>query len=298
MNESEKELNNNESEDEDEILNEEEELINDIDSNGDEEITIADLDGSEPLDEEEASPEIESIEMEPSINENLESTEKDEETIESDFDETETREEEEELESTETEVTRKEDLEAQIRNQQRNLIEGALYASGRPLDVEELSTKLEIPKKITEELLNELAFEYLERSSALIINQVGEKYQMALRTEYVEKVSKFATGGGIAERYLRTLTIIALKQPILKSTVIKLRGSGAYEHVKYLLDNEFISAVKKGRTHELSTTDKYSEMFGLPKNKQELKKMMIEQLGIQEKAIEKEESPEPYPEHD
>lgn len=28
-------------------------------------------------------------------------------------------------------------------------------------------------------------------------------YQMALRTEYIEKVSKFAKGGAIAERYLR-----------------------------------------------------------------------------------------------
>jgi len=175
-----------------------------------------------------------------------------------------------------------EPLKLEIRDIYRNLIEGSLYAAGKPLDIEELATKLEIPKKEVEELVNELAYDYLERTSALIINQVGEKFQMALRSEYVEKVSKFAKGGGIAERYLRTLTIIALKQPILKSTVIKLRGSGAYEHVKYLIDNDLISAVKKGRSQELSTTDKYSDMFGLPKNKQELKKMMITQLGIGE----------------
>lgn len=163
----------------------------------------------------------------------------------------------------------------------RNLIEGALYASGRPLDIEELSTKLELPKKEVEKLVNQLAFDYLERSSALIIAQVGERFQMQLRPEYTERVSKFAKGGGISEANLRTLTIIALKQPILKSTVVKIRGSGAYEHVKYLLDNDLISAVKKGRTHELTTTDKYADMFGLPKNKEELKRMMITQLGIE-----------------
>jgi len=164
----------------------------------------------------------------------------------------------------------------------RNLIEGALYASGRPLDIEELSTKLELPKKEVEKLANQLAFDYLERSSALIIAQVGERFQMQLRPEYTERVSKFAKGGGISEANLRTLTIIALKQPILKSTVVKIRGSGAYEHVKYLLDNDLISAVKKGRTHELTTTDKYADMFGLPKNKQELKKAMVYQLGLEE----------------
>ncbi|MFX1287849.1 MAG: SMC-Scp complex subunit ScpB [Promethearchaeota archaeon] len=174
----------------------------------------------------------------------------------------------------------KEELELQLKVLRRNLIEGALYAAGRPLDVEELSTKLEIPKKEVEELVKILAFDYLEREGALIVAQIGEKYQMQLRPELTETVSKFAKGGAIAERYLRTLTVIALKQPILKSTIIKLRGSGAYEHIKYLLDNELITAVKKGRSAELSTTDKYADMFGLPKNKEELKRMMISQLGL------------------
>lgn len=173
-------------------------------------------------------------------------------------------------------------LKIELTELNRNLIEGALYASGRPLDIEELSTKLELPKKEVEKLVNQLAFDYLERSSALIIAQVGERFQMQLRPEYTERVSKFAKGGGISEANLRTLTVIALKQPILKSTVVKIRGSGAYEHVKYLLDNDLISAVKKGRTHELTTTDKYADMFGLPKSKEELKRMMITQLGIEQ----------------
>jgi segregation and condensation protein B len=164
----------------------------------------------------------------------------------------------------------------------RNFIEAALYAAGGPLTIEELSNKLEFPKKEVEFLVNELAFDYLERITSLIIAQIGDRYQMQIRPEYTEKVSKFAKGGAIAERYLRTLTIIALKQPILKSMVVKLRGSGAYEHVKYLLDNQFIDAVKKGRSQELTTTDKYAEMFGLPKDKMLMKEVMVKQLGLDE----------------
>jgi len=164
----------------------------------------------------------------------------------------------------------------------RNFIEAAFFAAGGPLTIEELSNKLEFSKKEVENLVNELAFDYLERTTSLIIAQIGDRYQMQIRPEYTEKVSKFAKGGAIAERYLRTLTIVALKQPILKSMVIKLRGSGAYEHVKYLLDNDFIKAVKKGRSHELSTTDKYAEMFGLPKDIRLLKQAMITQLGLEE----------------
>ncbi|MFX1329842.1 MAG: SMC-Scp complex subunit ScpB [Promethearchaeota archaeon] len=187
-----------------------------------------------------------------------------------------------EEQSLEHEIVKEVPLELDIKDFHRNLIEAALYAAGGPLTIEELSTKLEFPKKEVEILVNELAFDYLERVTALIIAQIGDRYQMQIRPEYTEKVSKFAKGGAIAERYLRTLTVIALKQPILKSTVIKLRGTGAYEHIKYLLDNEFINAVKKGRSHELTTTDKYADMFGLPRDIRQMKHVMITQLGIEE----------------
>ncbi|MFX1390390.1 MAG: SMC-Scp complex subunit ScpB [Promethearchaeota archaeon] len=173
-------------------------------------------------------------------------------------------------------------LKQQVREFHRNLIEASLYAAGSPLTIEEISTKLEISKKEVEELVNELAFDYLERTTALIIAQIGDRFQMQIRPEYTEKVSQFAKGGAIAEKYLRTLTVVALKQPLLKSTLIKIRGTGAYEHVKYLLDNGFINAVKKGRSHELTTTDKYADMFGLPKDKTELKRAMATQLGIED----------------
>jgi segregation and condensation protein B len=104
---------------------------------------------------------------------------------------------------------------------------------------------------------------------------------MQIKPEYTEKVSKFAQGGAIAEKYLRTLTVIALKQPIMKSLLVKLRGSGAYEHVKYLLENGLISGVKKGRSSELTTTDQYAEMFGLPRDREQMKRVMIAQLGVE-----------------
>jgi segregation and condensation protein B len=170
--------------------------------------------------------------------------------------------------------------EAEITEFNRNLIEGALYASDKALTIERLSLELDLSKEETEEAMKELLDLYKHRSTALEIVEIGEKYQMQIKPVYSEEIRKFAEGGAIAEKYLRTLTIIALKQPILKKKLVKLRGSGAYEHVKYLEENALIDSVKKGRTSELTTTDTYAEMFGLPKNKKEMKKVMIEQLGI------------------
>ncbi|TFF95379.1 MAG: SMC-Scp complex subunit ScpB [Promethearchaeota archaeon] len=203
-------------------------------------------------------------------------------------------------EGEETEEERKAREEREMHDLHRNQIEAALYAAGRAIDIEELSSKLNIKKSEVEELVTELAFDYLERSTALVIAKVGERFQMQVKSEYTEDVSSFASGGAIAEKYLRTLTIIALKQPILKSTLVKIRGSGAYEHVKYLEENELVGSVKKGRTSELTTTDRYAEMFGLPKDKDQMKRVMIAQLGIDEsdnkEEIEDEPDEEDYPE--
>ena len=80
----------------------------------------------------------------------------------------------------ETTIHDEESLKKQVRMSHRNLIEAALYAAGRPLNIEELSTKLEFPKKEVENLVNEVAFDYLERNTALIIAQIGDRFQMQI----------------------------------------------------------------------------------------------------------------------
>lgn len=235
------------------------------------------------------------LDSEPDDNEaSVENMEQDEEKGEDDLDaevdeDSELTEEEEgelteELEEEISEEEEAERLERQLRDFHRNQIEAALYAAGKPLSVEIIASKLELPKKEVEELITELAFDYLDRSTSLVIAQMGDRYQMQIKPEYSEKVSKFAEGGAIAEKYLRTLTIIALKQPIMKSLLIKIRGSGAYEHVKYLEENGLVDSKKKGRSSELFTTDKYAEMFGLPKDREAMKRMMVAQLGLDENA--------------
>ena len=174
-------------------------------------------------------------------------------------------------------------------SRRKNIIEGALFVAGRPISIEELNIKTDIKKKDLEEGLKELIMDYLMRSTALEIVQIQDKYSLQIKPEYTPNVKKFATGGLIPDRHLKTLTIIALKQPILKSKLIKIRGSGAYEHVKFLLDRGFISAIKKGRSYELMTTENFADTFGLSRDVPTLKKQLITQLGIKSPANKDEE---------
>jgi len=168
-------------------------------------------------------------------------------------------------------------------SKKKNIVEGALFVAGRPVSLEELNIKTEIRKRELAEILKDLAMDYLMRSTALEIVQIQEKFSLQIKPEYTPNVKKFASGGLIPDKHLKTLTIIALKQPLLKSTLVKIRGSGAYDHVKFLLDRGFIEARRKGRSKELTTTDQFADTFGLSRDLDTLKKQMITQLGIPEK---------------
>ncbi|MHA1732144.1 MAG: SMC-Scp complex subunit ScpB [Promethearchaeota archaeon] len=164
----------------------------------------------------------------------------------------------------------------------KNLIEASIFISSNPVSIEELSLKLDIKKKEVEELVNELAFDYMERATSLEIVQIGDRFTMQIKPEYTSKIKSFSSGGLIPEAIMRTLTIIALKQPILKSLLVKIRGSGAYEHCKYLLENGLIDQVKKGRSWEIRTTETFADTFGLPRDTASLKKTLMAQLGVKD----------------
>ena len=74
---------------------------------------------------------------------------------------------------------------------------------------------------------------------------------------------------------LKTLTIIALKEPIRQSQLKELR-SNAYEHVAELLKMGLISRTrdKNGRSFNLKTTPKFAEYFKLKGDAKSLAKII------------------------
>ena len=64
---------------------------------------------------------------------------------------------------------------------------------------------------------------------------------------------------------LRTLATIALKKRILQSELVDLRGSGAYDHIKELLAQNFIERKRQsdGRSYWLTLSEKFHRTFAL-----------------------------------
>lgn len=148
------------------------------------------------------------------------------------------------------------------------LVEAALFVSGRPLSVKELSKALGIKSlDYLEKLIELIAAEYAERKSAIeIVKVLGDKYVMQVKQEYSQRVIHLMPRPDLRTGELKTLALIAYLQPIEQSKIVKLRGSQAYEHIKKLIEMGLIYAEPYERTKLLGTTQKFAELYGFPEN--------------------------------
>ncbi|ASA76850.1 SMC-Scp complex subunit ScpB [Thermococcus sp. 5-4] len=148
------------------------------------------------------------------------------------------------------------------------LVEAALFVSGRPLSVKELSRALGIRSlDYLEKLIELIAAEYAERKSAIeVVRVLGDKYVMQVKQEYSQRVVHLMPRPDLRTGELKTLALIAYLQPIEQSKVVKLRGSQAYEHIRKLLEMGLIYAEPYERTKLLGTTPKFAELYGFPEN--------------------------------
>ena len=146
------------------------------------------------------------------------------------------------------------------------LVEAALFVSGRPLSIKELSRALGIRSlDYIEKLIELIAAEYAERKSAIeVVKVLGDKYVMQVKQEYSQQVIHLMPRPDLRTGELKTLALIAYLQPIEQSKIIKLRGSQAYEHIRKLLEMGMIYAEPYERTKLLRTTPKFAELYGFP----------------------------------
>jgi segregation and condensation protein B len=160
------------------------------------------------------------------------------------------------------------------------LIEAALYAAGRPLSIEDLEKVSKtggIPE--TESLLEELIDEYRTRTSSLEIVQVSKgRFALQLKPEYSAKVSRLSPGGLLSLGTLKTLALVALRQPIRQSEVIEIRGGHSYEHIHKLEQLGFVRKQLGGKSATLTTTKMFSEYFGFEDDLAKLKVQLHRKL--------------------
>ncbi|MEE9594475.1 MAG: SMC-Scp complex subunit ScpB [Candidatus Hydrothermarchaeales archaeon] len=166
------------------------------------------------------------------------------------------------------------------------LIEAALFISTEPMAIGELSRISGLKETGAKKAVKRLMRSYEEMGSALVIKRIGEdQYFMQAKDSFAAPLTDLVKPA-VGQEVLKTLSIIALRQPVTQSEVVKARGHSTYQHVKELLGKEFILAEPKGRTKELCTTKKFADYFGLSHDLVELKKRVGEMMRSEPVAVE------------
>lgn len=142
------------------------------------------------------------------------------------------------------------------------LIEAALFSAGRPLSVQELSEGLKLSKNGIQKILDNLINTYSTNDSAIEIIRSGNNYSMQVKPQLAQHV-KFFAQMEIPEKVLKTAALIAYHQPIKQSDLQEMFGSKVYDHVKVLNEFGLIRKRQEGRTIVLTTTQQFSEYFGI-----------------------------------
>src|SRR3989442_9243377 len=149
--------------------------------------------------------------------------------------------------------------------QQQQLCEAALYVSGRPLDLKTIGSVIGAR---SEEKIRSTARAIAERyakmdSPVQVLELPDGRFVMQLRPEFAKHVRKLSNRPLLTPGPLRTLSFIALRQPIPQSHVVRVRGKLAYQHVKQLKEMDLISYDKLGRSRGLRTTPTLADYFNL-----------------------------------
>jgi segregation and condensation protein B len=143
-------------------------------------------------------------------------------------------------------------------------LEAILYLKGKPLSLGELAEIAAIGRDEVELGLITLMADYAHRDTALEIRQEGQRYSLQLREGLGDLVQDLLPVD-LSTAALRTLATIALKKRILQSELVELRGSGAYDHIKELLAQDFIERKRQsdGRSYWLSLSEKFHRTFAV-----------------------------------
>jgi segregation and condensation protein B len=185
------------------------------------------------------------------------------------------------------------------------ILEAVFFVSGRFLNMQELISLSDLNPIVIKDLIEKLKEKFDDEGSALEIVEKNGLWKMDVKPDYEHLVNKLATGSSeFTKAEQETLAIVAFKQPIKQSVIVKIRGNKAYDHIKKFAGLGLIKKKKMGHTHELSLSDDFYDYFNIseqdrsnvPEIDEKIKKQIEaaeqEVAAEEERGIANEEEPE------
>ena len=181
------------------------------------------------------------------------------------------------------------------------IVEAILFTMGESVELEKIAAALELDKKETKKIIENLMKEYEKPSIGMKIIELDGAYQMCTKSEmyeYLIRIAKQPKKHVLTDVLLETLSIIAYKQPITKVEIEKIRGVSCEHAINKLLDYGLIQEAGRldapGRPILFGTTEEFLRCFDVqsveelpdmnPDKIEELKQEAEEEVQLQLKV--------------
>ncbi len=144
------------------------------------------------------------------------------------------------------------------------LLEATMFSAGKSMSPAELSEVLGYDEEEVLESLGNLQSTIKRRKGgSLQIVEIGGKWAMEVKPAIADHLPK-DTKSDLPPKLLKAASLIAYHQPMPQSRLVELLGPKAYEHIRELAQSGLINRRRDGNTRRLTTTRRFSELFGCP----------------------------------
>ncbi len=172
-----------------------------------------------------------------------------------------------------------------LRSDLKAQVEAVLFVSDTPVKTGAISKMLNASYDDVQSALVQLIQEYEDRNGGLEIG-TDDGYVLQVKTQYLNIVTDMMPLE-LNPGPMRTLSAIALKEPVLQSEIIDMRGSGAYEHINELAEQDLITKKPQGLSYILRTTKKFQQYFRLTQEADKIKEKLQEEASKRTKEKKK-----------
>ena len=152
----------------------------------------------------------------------------------------------------------------------KSVIEAVLYVWAEPIHIDEIAKIIDLDKKVTRKLLEEIQKECEHYRRGIILNSYDDYFQFSTRIDhqaYLSKLVKTKNKKGLTNSSMETLALIAYKQPITRVEIDDIRGVRSYSSIESLLAKGLIEEVgrldKIGKPILYGTTIEFLRLFDL-----------------------------------
>jgi segregation and condensation protein B len=114
-------------------------------------------------------------------------------------------------------------------------VEAALFVSGKFMSLKELVALTDVNPLLLRDILRTLEEKYKGKGVEVVRRE--DLWKMDVHPDFVYMVNRLASGNSeFTKAEQETLAIIAYKQPMKQSVLIKIRGNKAYDNVAIVID--------------------------------------------------------------